>query len=94
MMDLEDCLDFITAQDKALMLQDKEIAKLRAKIGKIDIIRICSEYYCVSCKILCHMYEQGLCCDCDKSWITEVYDETDYPSKWIRITVTIEMPKV
>jgi hypothetical protein len=46
-------------------------------------------YWCTGCKSLCTMYEQGLACDCDSRWITEVCDERKYPDKWIPVEIVI-----
>lgn len=38
--------------------------------------------FCTKCDTLCYTYEQGLACDCDKPWITEVIYDEDYPDHW------------
>ncbi len=39
-------------------------------------------YFCEKCETVCSPYEQGLSCDCDHRWITEIYDENNYPPHW------------
>lgn len=45
--------------------------------------------FCIECDELCYPYEQGLCCGCDVPWETQVINESEYPSKWKPVTVTI-----
>lgn len=47
-------------------------------------------HFCTECKMLCHMHEQGLCCDCGQPWETEVLDESKYPPKWVPCVIKIE----
>lgn len=43
--------------------------------------------YCTECETVCHMYEQGLTCNCSNPWDSEILDEKDYPVKWIKAYV-------
>ncbi len=45
--------------------------------------------FCVECRVVCHPYEQGLSCDCDQPWETEVINEEDYPEKWVPCNLTV-----
>ncbi len=44
-------------------------------------------YYCIKCKSLCSLYEQGLSCRCGNPWDFEVCDSEDYPIHWILVTI-------
>jgi len=48
-----------------------------------------TSYYCIKCEELCHLYEQGLCCNCDQPWITEVIYVEDYPEEWVEALVVV-----
>ena len=48
-------------------------------------------WFCTKCNSQCHVYEQGLSCDCDNPWLTEVYEEKDYPSKWVKCKINITL---
>ena len=54
-----------------------------------NILTSYSSHFCTECKCLCSMYQQGLSCNCDNPWITEVIHESDYPTKWIKCNVSI-----
>jgi hypothetical protein len=45
--------------------------------------------YCIECESLCHLYEQGLTCNCGNPWENEYMYEKDYPKKWINVRVYI-----
>lgn len=72
----------------------ENVNRIIVELAEIDkskkIIEVQDSYYCTECKSLCHPYEQGLACGCDQPWITEVIDESKYPSKWIRCKVEIK----
>lgn len=48
--------------------------------------------WCIECKSLCFPYDQGLTCNCYTLWDSEVYDEKDYPAKWVVVDVTVTDP--
>lgn len=45
--------------------------------------------FCLECRSLCEIYEQGLACNCGHRWETEVLDERRYPTKWVRCRVHV-----
>lgn len=60
--------------------------------GSSASARVLASYsgrFCMKCKTLCHMYEQGLTCDCGQPWEVERIDERDYPPEWIECFVTV-----
>lgn len=56
-----------------------------------EYIEKVQKYYCCECKTLCHIYEQGLVCDCGQPWDDEHYDEKEYPEKWVKVDVLIKL---
>lgn len=67
---------------------DESAEKIHQFVNK-TVIDSQTGYYCTECKCLCSMYEQGLSCNCDQPWNTEVISEADYPVKWIRVVTDI-----
>ena len=54
------------------------------------VIKTDKEWYCIECKQLCAVYEQGLSCGCGNGrWENEAYEEKEYPKKWKRVEVVI-----
>lgn len=69
-------------------LHDMLRTALVEKEGRV-LIEVRNGFYCTQCKTLYRVYEQGLCCDCDKPWETEVIYDKDYPDYWAPVTITI-----
>lgn len=69
-------------------LKDKQMEKNNNKQEAVgDLLYSDDAYFCLECKSLLCFYEQGLCCDCGPHWETEIWDETKYPEKWVRVRV-------
>lgn len=46
--------------------------------------------FCTRCDTVCHLYEQGLACDCASPWETERINEEDYPDYWEDCDITVK----
>ena len=67
----------------------EEVMKRDLALKQMDIY---NGKYCLKCKSLCGMYDQGLSCDCEdgRKWLTERVHEEDYPDYWIDVSVEIK----
>ena len=63
---------------KKISLEDKET------------IKVLKGWYCEDCETLCFFYEQGLACDCGQPWETQVVEESEYPSNWIKVNIVVK----
>jgi len=60
-------------------------------MNTVHIIDEFSGYYCLECKSLCGVYEQGLSCNCGNHWETEEIYKEDYPPKWLRVWIVVKL---
>jgi len=54
-----------------------------------EILTQTESLYCTECNSLCYPYDQGTACNCDQPWLTEVIHESEFPAKWIKVTVDV-----